>query len=445
MLIDFTIENFRSIKSPQTLSLLATSTKEHPENSFSLSREKKIRLLKSAVIYGANASGKSNVLKALGTMLTFIKDSTDVKAGHDIPYYQPFKLDKECLAKPTRFEMEFVCDEIRYRYFVAYTATFIEEEGLYFYPNKIETKLFLRKQGNPIEFGNALKGARRGIEEQLLENVLFLSKAANSNNKALRNIYTSIHNGILIHTYSSFFSSPTNYMLGTKKLPPSLISQFISTIDTGITEIVSTKTEFHKSSMPNLENYSEDEKTILLESLSFSAKSAHRATGFHEEHIHFNIDEESDGTVKSYALAGFIFTVILRGGTLVIDELNNSLHPIIVRFIIQLFNNEKSNPRNAQLIFSTHDTTLLDPSLFRRDQIWFTEKNDTGETKLFSMSEFDYKEIRKDTPFSKWYLSGKFGAIPIVNDFSILVDEIANAQAKKAERAQDQSKNPHPL
>ena len=190
MLIDFTIENFRSIKTPITLSLLATHIDEHPDSKFRFKQEPDIELLKTAVIYGANASGKSNIIKAFDIFQDFILDSTDLKPGQKIKYYQPFKLEKGWDKKPSVFDIEFIAeDSVRYRYEVAYDQDEILKESLVFYPKGQEANLFLREKGKAIKFGDYFSGPAKTIEKQLLENHLFLSKAANSNNKRLKDIY----------------------------------------------------------------------------------------------------------------------------------------------------------------------------------------------------------------------------------------------------------------
>lgn len=436
MLINFTIENFRSIKAPQTLSLLATSSTEHPENCFTLTKEKKIRLLKSAVIYGANASGKSNVIKALQNALQFIINSTDLKLDQAIPYYEPFKFCPESQQEPTRFSLEFLVGETRYTYSVSFNEKKIISEELLFFPKKIKTKLFTRKNGRPIDFGAALTGPKKSIEEQLLDNVLFFSKAANSNNFIVQAAYRSLSERFFIDFDSctnpdTFLEKVTSMVVNKGDRFASMIKKFINKIDNSITDIQIKKIDTDKVKIKFHENAPEETKKIILDAFSCEVKTTHTNNLSRSQQIQLNLKEESSGTIKSFNLAGPIIISLMAGATLAIDELNNSLHPVITRFIIELFNNPKSNPNNAQLIFTTHDTNLLDPSLFRRDQIWFTEKNDRMETHLFSLSEFDCKEVRNNTPFEKWYLSGKFGAIPIVNDFDMSLEEAVNAKSKE--------------
>ena len=439
MLIDFTVENYRSIREPQTLSLMATSAKELDQNVFLLEREPKIRLLKSAVIYGANASGKSNLLRAMGTMLAYIHNATNLKVGDPIPYYDPFRLDPAYAEKPTRFEMEFVVEAVRYRYFVSFRRNKVEEEGLYFYPKKVESCLFHRKNGKPIVFGDYLKGPQRVIENQLIDNTLFLSKAANSKNEMVEFIYRHITENFIIDMNTAsgkyfYLTVSTSQLLGNRKntFYNEFVQKLLQTADSSLEkfEIRKKKTSSYQLELPK--DIPEDFNQFINDLFSYKITTSHKIShSYGDDVVSFNLADESDGTQKTFELAGMLLLSITRGATLIIDELNNSLHPIITRFIIEMYCNKKTNPNNAQLIFATHDVTLLDSKQFRRDQIWFTEKDNNGQTNLFSLSEFDSKEVRKDTPFGRWYLSGRFGAVPIVNDIDLNVRDFAHAKEEE--------------
>ena len=424
MLIDFTVSNFRSIKEPQTLSMLATSAKENPENIFTPNeKEPEIKLLKTAAIYGANASGKSNIIKALDTMWYFVRNSTNFKRGEKIDYYYPFKLDVSYTTKPTSFEMEFVgADEVRYRYGFSYNREEILKEFLFFYPKKQEAKLFIREKGKAIEFGESLKGAKKSIESLLLPNNLFLSKAANNNHQQLGEIYEYIIYGFYIigSSYSYKLNNIVSKMLDEYKNDnlKENINKLIGVADIGIEEIIT------KEKKDDNENINDGNKV-------YDIQSVHRLFDDKNElgTIEFNIEEESEGTQRLYGLGGAILDLMSLTRTIIIDEFNNSFHPLMSEFLIKLFYNQEINPDNSQLIFATHDTSILKPELFRRDQIWFTEKDKYGATSLYSLSEFDYDKVRATIPFDKWYLSGRFGALPLIKEFQFTED----AKAEKGE------------
>ncbi len=435
MLIDFTISNFRSIKEAATLSMLATKIKEHPDNIFQPNKEKNINLIKAAVIYGANASGKSNILRALKVFQEFVVKSTDLKIGEKITYYDPFKLEKTWAKKPAMFEIEFFGkDSVRYRYMVEFNSEEIIKESLVFFPKSQEANLFLREKDNPIKFGDYFHGPAKSIENQLIKNNLFLSKAANSNNKLMEDIYLYFMSNLILSTDDMpvipGVSFTTNECVDDESpIDTKIISELLKIADTGIEYVDISKQKVVDDFLTFSDAYSDEFKKLAIENLFYQPRMYHKTFDDETEvgEIGFGLAEESGGTVKLYDLAGKILHVLINGNVFIIDELNNSLHPIMTELLVEIFNNPGSNPNNAQLIFATHDTTLLNPDLFRRDQIWLTEKNQFGATSLYSLSEFDYRKVRGNTPFDKWYLSGRFGALPIIGDFK---SWIKNAQKK---------------
>jgi AAA15 family ATPase/GTPase len=433
MLIDFTIQNFRSIKEPVTLSLLAADISDHPDNQFPSSREPDINLLKTAVIYGANASGKSNIINAFNAVQDFIVKSTDLKLGEKIKYYQPFKLEKGWDKKPAIFEIEFIAeDAVRYRYEIAYNHDEILKEHLLFYPKGQEANLFLREKDKPIKFGNNFYGPAKTVEKHLLENNLFLSKAANNNNKLLKAVYLYFRNTLrLSHpmpALSIFTDFTTRECLKNESvINKDVISEFLKIADTGIEYMDIKKRMISEKEFPFLDSMQKEVKKEIIEEMMHVPQMFHKVFEDKKESgmTGFDLGDESDGTIKLYELAGEIFYVLKNGLVLIADELNSSLHPLMTQAIIKLFHQPETNPKNAQLIFATHDTTLLNPDMLRRDQIWLTEKDQYGMTSLYSVSEFYYRSVQASTPFDKWYLSGRFGALPIIGR---LEQWIKNAQ-----------------
>ena len=406
MLIDFTLSNFKSIKDEQTLSLLCTKVKEHPNHTFTAPQEK-LDLLKVAVVYGANGSGKSNLLDGLHTMTQFIHNSTDAKLGETIPYYKPHKLDKAYLNRPISCEIEFIgLDEIRYLYKFSFTAQEILHESLHFYPKKQEAKLFIRKQGERIDFGESLKGAKKAIESQLLPQHLFLSKAANSNHKQLGKVYQSFNRFLIMDT-----AQPQRLMRET-------IQHTLIWKDTALEKNMNTLLNYADTGVERVE-LKQIQTDPFNPSTSYFPFTTHPIFHNGEEvgKTTFSLMEESKGTQQMYGLGGILFAALSEGRIVCIDELDISFHPLMTEYLIQLFYNEETNPKHAQLIFTTHDTSILKHELFRRDQIWFAEKDYYGATNLYSLSEFDFDKVRANIPFDKWYLSGRFGALPLVKDF----------------------------
>lgn len=415
MIIDFSVENFRSFKEEQTLSMVAAKHKEHPDNVFESSHEKDIRLLKAALIYGANASGKSNFFKALKIFRNFVMDSTDLKLDQKIPYYMPYKLDIAWADKPTKFMIEFFDkNQIRYKYGMVFNQIEVLQEELVFYPKKQEARLFLRENGK-IKFGDSLKGKKHNIFSELLPNQLFLSKAANSNHEQLKEIYRYFY-------LSFFFISKEDTSFETQgyitsrflhnqkdKSYNAAVIKLLLEADTGIIDI-DIKEKFEKMDFPEHISDSDNQKLkcVAFHDLYDNTKVVGRQP--------FEMEEESGGTQKMYDLAGKLILTLKGGLILWIDELDSSFHPMMSQQIIRLFNDPEINTKNAQLIATTHDPTLLDQDMLRRDQIWFTEKNSYGATQLYSLAEFDTSKVRKDSPFAKWYLTGRFGAVPAMGN-----------------------------
>ena len=442
MLIDFTVSNFKSIKSEQTLSMTASSLKEYKDNYFKNPNKKDIDLniLKFAVIYGANGSGKSNLIKALYLMQEFILTSTDSKLNEEINYYFPFKLDEKSKSDPVNMEIEFInTDKIRYKYSVSYNRLEILKENLYYYPNGQEAKLFQRMPGNKFEYGDGLKGEKKLIEKLLLKNVLFLSRGANSNNKQLEKIYEYFQDFTLSIIQNNFhFEIPVD--LNYQMLKLNILTSYLKAFDTGIKEVKFKKEESqeinhfvnHLTELTKERSGRSDLNFNKYENLKFKPEFLHDVYKGEQRSgsESFKLEEESIGTQKLYKILGTIYNVLKTGGTLIIDEINNSFHTHLSKFLIEIFQSKVTNKKNAQLIFTTHDTTLFEYGLFRRDQIWFTEKDNYGATSLYSLVEFKNSNLRKDTPLEKWYLSGRFGALPIFNE-SLLLEQDAEVKKNK--------------
>ena len=419
MLVDFTIKNYRSFKNESLFSMVAEKKKEDvPGNLFNISEDSDISLLKTAVVYGANASGKSNLLLAFDTLKNFILNSTDLKLDQEIPYYKPFLLDVETRNQPMLFEIEFITAEpMRYRYSVEFDKTQIISEKLIFFPEKNGRNLFERDGvTGKYSWGRDLKGKKESLTGEVLKNVLFLSKAANNNesDERLRAIYRYFRTNFMFHTSADssrtevYLTSLKMNDLSQKGFNESLI-EFLKSADLGISSVRVRK-----------------EKTI--NDLSTEVDIGHRVfsrtneTG--EDHF-FQLQDESAGTIKMFDLAGKIIDTLQKGNVLIIDELDSSFHPLMSEYILSIFNDPVKNPKNAQLIVATHDAYLLDSEKLRRDQIWFVEKDKYGASNLYSLDEFEKSEVRKNVPFDRWYLSGRFGALPLIDKklFSVVEEK----------------------
>ncbi len=428
MLISFSVSNYRSIKNKATLSFIPVKAfKELPNNVFKVNS--KINLLRSAVIYGANASGKSNILKAFNDLSAFVTNSTDLKLKQEIELYDPFLLDTTSGRKPTAFEVEFLdSDKLQYSYLIEFDSNSIIKEELLCYPKGQKVNIFTRIKNKPISFGTYLKGEKKSIEARLLTNQLFLSKGANENIEKL------------VPVYNFFMNNQNDFYLFRQYAPERIISNviaklinekgkefitkmidIISALDTGILSF-----ELKEQKIPvlqdvnimlddlNLSDFLEKELTHNIITKHNVFDNSNKISSIHN----FDITRESSGTRSLFAMVVFILDALETGKLFYIDEFEQNLHPLLARALIDMFHNPKTNKKNAQLLFTTHEISLLDKELFRRDQLWFTEKDEYGKTELYSMG--DIEGARNNVPYDKWYLSGRFGATPVVNDIKLM-------------------------
>jgi len=395
------------------------------ENFFSPGCYKDCRILKTAVIYGANASGKSNLLQAIDLFRNLIINSTDLKFGEKLPH-NPFKLSRSSAHKPTSLKMEFIAkDNVRYIYGFSFDKNHIIEEHLVSYTTRKATEVFVRKINEKIRFSSFLKGPKKALEEQLQNNHLFLTKAANSNFEQLHVVYSYFTENLdmFFRGFSStkgigstIFSKKKSFEDPTTK---NFINEFLRAADTGIESFEVTKRDISSIKYPEGLLVPDSLKELIKEEFTYHTDVIHTSCDDIPELVKWELEDESNGTIKLFSLASPIIDILNKGGILIFDEINNSLHTLISEFIIQLFNNPETNPHNAQLILTTHDASLLSKAIFRRDQIWFIEKDPCGMSQLYSLCSFDKKEVRWDVPFDKWYLSGRFGALPVVKDLKL--------------------------
>jgi uncharacterized protein len=433
MLIEFTVGNYLSFKDPVTFSMESAKISELEEsNIFSFD---KYELLKSAVIYGANASGKSNLLKAMNFMSEFISNSSKTQATDPISVRE-FKLSTETENKPSFFEIVFICDQKKYRYGFEVDKKQIHSEWLFFTPSRREAKLFTREKDNDITIGATYFEEGRKRKEMIRSNALFLSVVAQFNGKISQKILKWFKRFKIMFGFDLFdqvlpqiITAP---QLENEDFRQKLL-EYIKIADFGIDDVKIEKAKISELREKLREILSSEfiekiekvsEKTLDDGEYVKSISTLH--SKYDDKHkiltskIEFDlIKEESEGTQRFFGLLGPISETLNKGYVLVVDELDVRLHPHITRLIIQLFHSKQTNPNNAQLIFATHDTNLLDRKLFRRDQIWFTEKDQYGATDLYSLVE--YKNVRKDASFEKDYIFGKYGAVPFIGNFEVLL------------------------
>lgn len=422
MIIQFKFKNFKSFRDEQTLSMVASKDKTLIEqNTTSSPKLGKYRLLRSAVIYGANASGKSNVVDALGFFRNFVRTSADKPVGKDIPV-EPFHLDKSYAKAPSEFELTFIHEGVRYQYGCTVDRTKVFSEWLIAYPKGLPQKWFERKLDisrgeSEWYFGSQLKGEKEKLISLTRSDALFLSVAAKFNNKQLESVYQwfkqylrviEADNDIHFLYTAKHAKEDDTFRVRVKKL--------LEFADLGIVDLSVLEQDTLPEEMP------EELRSLITRgeiewSGKFKVQLQHRTGGRAKSDVPFSLDDESKGTQRLFCLSGPWVDTLQSGRSLVVDELGSSLHPILVRELVQSFHSASVNSGDAQLIFNTHDTTLLDSSMFRRDQVWFVEKDNDGVSHLYPLLDFS---PRKEESLGKWYLKGKYGAIPLVGEMKLL-------------------------
>lgn len=404
MILEFSCSNYKSIKNKVRFSLISNSD-DFYENT--LGYFDKYRILKSAVIYGANGSGKSNFLKAVSFMKHLVSWSIQYQPGQEI-VHSPHKLNEFDI--PSEYQIQFVKNGIRYAYGFSIINHAIEEEYLYYYPNGRKVKIFERMKMD-IKRGNQYKNEFEASMSVLKDNRLFLSCAANfSNLKEVEDAYLFFKEDIVLYDSdgNNWLEYSVKLLQENKEIKRKFL-MLLKELDTGIqdTHVKVKKVKLQSQDVPS--KIPDVFRDILTQEdmYTIDAKISYE---------HFETDllqEESSGIKKLFEMICPIIDIIQQGKVLICDELEASLHESIVQYIVKMFNNEK-NRKCAQLIFSTHDSSLLETTeLFRRDQIWFTELNHERGTDLYSLIEI--KNVRKNENLKKGYISGKYGAIPMLN------------------------------
>lgn len=424
MLVQFSVKNYKTFKETAVLSLVASNyDKETRERDNIFKNEKyNIRLLKNAVIYGPNASGKTKLFDAVGMLRAFILRSYEGSLkGMPIPV-EPFKLNSVSQTEPSEFEIVLLHKNTLYRYGFEANHEKIISEWLYYKPESKETEIFYRTE-DQINYNKTAfsKGEFIKKEKALRNNVLLLTLAASLNDTISNLVIDFVKTLKMI---SGLDDDGCN-MFTTKQMekPEEKINilNFIKYADLGINDInlKNLKVEDIPASLPDgikdqlIKAIAGNDSGTILPNVITSHKIYDKDNN-HVGDQNFTMGkEESAGTEKFFSLSGPILDCLKNGETLIVDELDSKFHPNLVDQIISLFNSAERNPNNAQLIVNTHNTNLLSKKLIRRDQVWFTDKNRYGEAKLYSLA--DLKSVRKGDAFENNYLMGKYGAVPYLS------------------------------
>ncbi len=413
MLLEFRVRNYRSIRDEIVVSFVASNEMKMADTHLASTGIKSIpHVLRSAVVYGPNASGKSTLLLALHYMRSVVAESATVLQPGQTFNVQPFRLDAEYAKQPTEFEITFLLGGVRHQYGFSLTPERIVDEWLLVYRAPKPQQWFRRSfneetRSSDYEFSTHLTGPRKLWQETTRSNALFLSTAAQLNSELLGPIFRwLVEQPVYFGAGLSPLPDLTTQLLQTEG-GKRAVRDFLTSADISISEVVSVSRQgFQQQIMfgPDGPKFSREEREMLMP--QFVHKTEHGSATF-------ELHEESEGTQRLYALIAPVLDVLKNGRLLIVDELDRSLHPLLIRRLVRMFHMPELNSMGAQLLFSTHDTSLLDRTLFRRDQIWFTEKDRDQATRLYPLSDFSPRETEA---WEKGYLIGRYGAVPFFDE-----------------------------
>lgn len=411
MLIQFSVTNFLSFRDEVILSLSTNKDDSHKENLLSYKNE---RILPSVAIYGANAAGKSNLHKAMSAAIRMIRSSNNLQIDQPL-MITPFLLDENSRNNKTKFEFIYVYNGIKYEYGFVLDTQYVWEEYLYEYRSSKPSMIFERSNINTYRFTSKSKPQLSKIVDKNTSNKLFLATATSWNSDLTKDAYMWFSN--MVDTYDS--QNLEELMFKEFEKNDDSLNEFmlhlLQKADINITNF-------------NYEKNKQDANQILMDIEDFinlrfkdsgilkqpKIMTSHQVieNGKKQEY-ELNYFDESNGTKRLFTYGPVLKNALENGKTIIIDEIDNALHPAMTKSLIEMFQNPNINKKSAQLIFNTHEISLLDLNLFRRDQIYFVEKdNKTGVSDLYSLDDFS---PRKSENIQKGYLQGRYGAMPVVN------------------------------
>lgn len=423
MLLEFKVTNFRSINNTQTLSMVAgTGTELKEQNTFASGLPSLPNLLRSAAVYGPNAAGKSNLFRAILFMQNFVLTSQALQEGQNINVI-PFLLNSKSRTEPSEFEVIFIQDNVRYQYGFAVNNTRVTNEWLLSYPEGkpqrwFERKLDLQKNSDEWYFGSKFSGPRPMLDvwqKATRQNGLFLSTAIQLNNEQLKPAFNWFQQRLAVILPGGDINLQFSIEQCASEDGKKRVMEFMNSADISITGIELKRIPFSLDILPP--TTPQEIKEFFIKGMQ--GKELSNVRFLHKtvdsgDIVLFDISDESGGTQKLFAFAGPLLDVLAKGRILFVDELDTSLHPLMVRFLINLIHNSEINRNNAQLAFTTHDTSVLDTDIFRRDQVWFVEKDAESASRLYPLSDFS---PRKGEALERGYLKGRYGALPFIGEF----------------------------
>lgn len=422
MLIEFSVANYLSFKERQTFSMVASKGDELQDTHTFLAPisggKSSIRLLRSAAVYGANAAGKTNLLAAFRVMSkVVVKSASEKMRGESLPA-TPFMLDAKMQKMPSAFEIHFIVDKVRYEYGFSATSVRVTEEWLIAHPHGRAQNWFSRewspkKKAYAWEFGASFAGEKNLWKKSTRDNALFFSTAVQLNSAQLQ----PLHDWFASHTHRPSFDvslpdDPSHSIAFLQKNGKEKLLGFLKDADMDIDDL--HVEEMDLDQLEAFRSLPETMQKAMRKSKAFShdVHFVHLDTA--GKPIRFDMGLESSGTKKTFSLAGLWLELLVRSRIFFIDEFNHHLHLALAKFLIGHFHSDKSNPHNSQLIFTTHQVSLLNQDFFRRDQIWFCEKAKDGSTTLYPLTDFHPRKGREN--LEAGYISGVYGAVPFIRE-----------------------------
>lgn len=401
MLLSFSVANYKVFKDEVTLDMVATADKRFEENYLTV--DNKRRVLKSAALYGANATGKTTLFDAMTLFRNFVIQSP-IHQDDVLLNYTPFSLNPKCSKKPTSFHIEFIDNNIRYDYGFSYDTQGIKEEHLFYYPKGKKKMVFVRN-GKDYSFGTDKK-YREGNARRVRDKALFLSVSAQFNDEICIAATKWIINNLLILCRVNITESMDRLInaINSNQKFRALVKKAFQIADFGISNIFDNNKKTREVGM-----------MISVTDIGIppgivqDIRVEHNVNG---KKLTLPLAMESSGTIRFMSVIGPVISALQNGLTLIIDEMDLSFHTDVCQWILGLFLNPTENKHGAQLIFNTHEVGLLDQNIIRRDQVWFTMKDwETGSATLRRLSEY---RIRNDLDIRRAYLNGSFGAKPFI-------------------------------
>lgn len=422
MLLNFTFKNYKSYADTCNFSMVANKDKSHEDNLIDVGKDK---ISKARIIYGSNASGKTSFINALEFVKIFSMMSNNLVENNRIGI-NPYKFRKDAYRVPSEFSLTFLKNNVKYNYSFSCTFEKVINEKLDVYNSAKPTNIFTRTDTDDYKFNTDVK-ALNEIKTKNTKNKLFLLTAATWNYEKVKPVVDYILNDIIVlHDISQPTKYNINYIIEHNNLEEykKFCLEFLNNADISISDFeinmqkikeLGKQAEFMTKIMNVIVNNDPEQMNKFGNSDIFNIKTIHNVKDEDSSNLYaLELIEESIGTQQLFYFAPALFYTFKEGKTLLIDEIDRSLHPLLVEYIIKKFYDAEINTKNAQLICNTHDTNLLNLDIFRRDEIWFTERNNaTASTEMYALSDFS---PRKDENIEKAYLLGRYGGIPFIKE-----------------------------